>query len=77
MTPFAWLLLGLLVATVVGFAIDVRPLWIAALVVFLLLSMGVFAVPRNVERLDVPPWLPNITGDETGRDREHDREHQD
>jgi hypothetical protein len=41
-------------------------------VLFLLASMGAFAVPRNVERLNVPPWLPNmtVTGDATGHDRE-------
>ena len=71
-TPFARVLLGLLVAVAVGFAIGSQPLWIAALVVFLLASMGAFAVPRNVQRLNVPPWLPNMTGDEAGRDREHE-----
>jgi hypothetical protein len=69
-TAFAWLLLGLLVAVVVGYALGLKPLWIGALVVFLLLSLGAFAVPRNVQSLNVPPWLPNMTGDETGHDRE-------
>lgn len=73
LTPIAWVLLGLAIAVGVGMAIGSQPVWIAALVLFLLALMGAFAIPRNVQRLNVPPGMPNVPGDIT----QHDEEHQD
>ena len=62
---------GLVVVVIVGLVIGLEVLWIAGVVVLLLLLMGAFAVPQNVQRLNVPPWgFFNAPGDVTHRDRE-------
>jgi cyanate permease len=73
LTPIGWLVAALGVAVVVGFLVDSQAVWITALVLLLLAVMGAFAIPRNVERLEVPPGMPNAPGDIT----EHERERRD
>jgi hypothetical protein len=70
LTPAAWVLIALVVAVAVGLATGTQALWIAALVVLLFILMGAFAIPRNVQRLNIPPFLPNARGDETTHDDE-------
>jgi hypothetical protein len=70
--PVGWILLGLAVIVVIGFAIGSKPLWIAALVVLLLVLLGAL-IPRNVQDLNVPPGMTNAPGDIT----EHERERRD
>lgn len=72
LTPIGWLVIALGVAVIVGFAIGVKVLWIAALVILLLVLLGAFAVPRNVERLNVPPGMLNMAGDVTRHERERE-----
>jgi hypothetical protein len=69
-TRLGWLVVALGVAVIVGLAIGLKVLWLAALVVLLLLLLGAFAIPRNVHDLNVPPGMPNMPGDVTRHERE-------
>jgi membrane protein implicated in regulation of membrane protease activity len=73
LTPAGWLVAALGIAVVVGLVIGSQAVWIAALVLLLLALLGAFAIPRNVQQLEVPPGMPNAPGDIT----EHERERRD
>jgi ABC-type nickel/cobalt efflux system permease component RcnA len=70
LTAAGWLVAGLGVVVAVGLMIGSQAVWIAALVLLLLILMGAFAIPRNVERLNVPPGMTNAPGDITKHERE-------
>jgi membrane protein implicated in regulation of membrane protease activity len=70
LTPAGWVVAALGVAVVVGFVLGSEAVWIAALVLLLLALIGAIGIPRNVERLEVPPGMPNAPGDITEHERE-------
>jgi uncharacterized membrane protein YoaK (UPF0700 family) len=72
LTPAGWLVIGLVVVAAIGFVIGTPAVWIVALVILLLVLMAAFAIPRNVERLNVPPGFTNAPGDVTHREREQE-----